>query len=185
MSAPEPYPPYDDLSPRFRWVPPLMIGLTFGAVAGMLVTFAVQRVTTKPGVELLAPHIDIRRVVTAAAPQGELGVSTDTTLQIGRRNVSTNTADAVRRRVLLQGSVTPDRADALRRALDAALQAEIGRQGGSQSGSGSSTSSGLTHYRAIEEVSYYTRDGRQGHIDIVFDVQGNTANVVIILTEAR
>ena len=186
MSAPEPHARYDDPPPRFRWVPPLMVGLTFGAVAGMLITFVVWRLTARPEAgSLLAQRLDLRRVVTTAAPQGELHVSTDATSPIGRRTTSANTAGAVHRRVILQGNLPTEKADAVRRALDNELRAEINRMGGSQSGSGSSTSSGPTEYRATEELTYYTSDGRQGHIDLVFDVRSNIANVLIILTEAR
>src|SRR5689334_15050879 len=136
-SDPQPeLPPFDPPS-RFRWVPPLMIGLALGGALGCVVTFAVtvlaQQAKAK---DLAAERFNISTVLAAVPGTGDVTAAEDNTAYLGpagRRGDSTGTA--VRRKIRLQGSI-PKGTDpsAFAQQLKAQIDAELSRQGTFQNG---------------------------------------------------
>lgn len=180
MSAPEPHVRYDDPPPRFRWVPPLMIGLTFGGIAGVLVTFVLMSATGRPGsAALAAEQFDPQRVLNQVPFGSGVSVSASgTPVPLGRdpRGI------AVRRRITYRGTLPPG-ADF--GALLAQIEAELIRAGGlpNSRGRGTTSREGFSHLAL--DYTYTTRDGRHGTMDVELTVENGNLYGLVVLAEGR
>jgi hypothetical protein len=190
-TAPRPYPTYaPDLPSRFRWVPPLFLGVAVGGLIGCLATFVVLELGKKRSQanEVVAERFNTSNALNGIPGIGDGGVTFtgDTTHHLGRYFGGRPDGSAVYRRVQLRGTLQKgvDPA-AFTRQLKTAIDAELNRWGASTTGGGSSSTSGPTEARHTEETSYYTRDGRRGHLDLDLVVRDGRVEGTLIITEGR
>lgn len=189
MSAePRPYPAYAfDPPSRFRWVPPLFLGIAVGGLIGCLATFVVLELGRRSRAnDLIAERFNVANVLNGVDGTGNVTFTGDTTHHLGQYSGGRMEGSAVYRRVQLRGSL-PAGIDpgAFTRQLKTAIDAELSRQGAVASGGGSSSSSGGNEARHSEETSYYTRDGRRGHLDLDLIVRDGKVEGTLIITEGR
>jgi hypothetical protein len=165
-----------------------MIGLALGGALGCVVTFAVtvlaQQAKAK---DLAAERFNISAVLNAVPDTGNVTSAEDNTAYLGpagRRGDATGTA--VRRKIRLQGSI-PKGTDPgiFAQQIKAQIDAELGRQGAFPSGGSSSSSSGGNEARETVGTNYYTRDGRQGYLDLDLVVRDGRVEGTVIITEGR
>ncbi len=181
-------PPFDPPS-RFRWVPPLMIGLALGGIVGCVVTFAVTVLAQRArATDLVAERFNIVAVLNAVPGTGDVTPpAEDKTAYLGRYGGRGESASAVRRKIRLRG-LLPKGADAnaFAQQLKAQVDAELSRQGAFPSGGNMVGSpSGAIEVRQTSETGYYTRDGRQGQLDLDLVVRDGRVEGVLIITEGR
>jgi hypothetical protein len=190
MSAePRPYPTYAfDPPSRFRWVPPLCLGVAVGGLLGCLATFVVLELGKKrsQAAEVVAERFNVSNVLNGVPGTGDVTFTGDTTHHLGQYYGGRPDGSAVYRRVQLRGTLPKD-ADpgAFTRQLKTAIDAELNRGGASVLGGGSSSTSGGGEARYTEETSYYTRDGRRGHLDLDVVVRHGRVEGTLIITEGR
>jgi hypothetical protein len=184
--------PHPDLAPfdpppRFRWVPPLMIGLALGGALGCVVTFAVTVLAQRSQAEeLVAEQFNISTVLNAVPGTGDVTHAEDMTDQLGRLNRRGVTGSAVRRKIRLVGSLPKGTApSAFAQQLKAQIDAELGRQGAFQNGGMGYSSGGGNEARVVSATGYTTRDGRQGYLDLDLVVRDGQVEGTLILTEGR
>jgi hypothetical protein len=188
-SAPRPYPTYaPDPPSRFRWVPPLGLGIALGGLIGCLATFAVLELGKRSAAqELAAERFNTSNVLNAVPGTGDVSFTGDTTNHLGQHYGGRSiTGSAVHRRIKLQGSLPKDvDPAAFVRQLKAQIDVELNRQGAYTSGGTSSSSSGGNEARHTEETSYYTRDGRRGQLDLDVVVRNGRVEGTLTITEGR
>lgn len=188
-SAPRPYPTYaPDPPSRFRWVPPLCLGVAAGGLIGCLATFLVLELGKRSRTdELAAQRFNISTVLNSVDGTGSVTFTADTTNELGNfYGGGSGNGSGVHRRIKLQGTLPKDTdPSAFTRQLKTAIDAELGRQGAFSSGGGSSTSSGGNEARHTEEAGYYTRDGRRGYLDLDVVVRDGRVEGTLIITEGR
>lgn len=166
---------------RYRWVPPLITGLILGGIAGMVVSVVAWR-ATRPTPRLLARQFDVQQVATSAG----LTVLADLSDPLGRSAGTTDQAEAVRRQVVLVGTVPVGGADGVRPTLDLAVVTGVARLGGGRTKGGIHTTLAADkEYGHTLGTTYHTRDGRTGQTDVVFLAVDGTIRVVLTLSEAE
>jgi hypothetical protein len=188
MSAePRPYPTYaPDPPSRFRWVPPLCLGIALGGLIGCVATFAVLELGKRSrSDELVAERFNTSNVLNAVPGAESVTFVVDMTKPLGRYDGRPDSGSGVRRLIRLQGSILKD-ADPgnLGTQLQTQINAELSRQGAFTSGGSSSSSSG-GEYRLDEEKGYHTRDGRRGQLDLHLEIRNGQVHGFLILTEGR
>lgn len=188
-SEPRPYATYaPDPPSRFRWVPPLCLGIALGGLIGCLATFAVLELGKRSqSKELVAEQFNISQVLNAVPGTGDVTFAGDTTAHLGQYyGGRSDSGSAVRRRIQLRGSIPKDGDPAaFARQLKTQIDAELSRQGAFTSGGSSGSSSGGNEARLTEETGYYTRDGRRGQLDLDVVVRNGQVEGTLILTEGR
>lgn len=167
--------------PRFRWLAPLGIGAALGAVLGGGVAFAILSLATRPRGELVLRQFSAERVVSATPGVEHLSVTTDATAELGGYNRRSGGRNVARRRIVLSGEVA-DANDfgAIARVIERAIHTELARFG-----SWSSTGSTISDNHGWFESIYYTRDGRQGQMDLEVVGHGTAFRATILLFEAK
>jgi hypothetical protein len=169
--------------PQFRWVAPLFIGLSAGAVVGIIVTFVA--VSGRSSSSMMVQKFDIQRALGQAGSEG-LSMTQDSSVNLGRDSYNpVDGGTSVRRRIELSG-VIRDPADAsnLANRLKAQIDAEIARHGVYTSGGGSSFLSSGKESRFTAESSFYKGNNR-GQVDIVFHANDRQVHVIILIHEGR
>ena len=168
--------------PRFRWVGPLCIGLSAGAVVGILITFAA--LSGRSSSAMMVMQFDIRRVLSQTTSD-QLTIQ-DSTVNLGRNSYNpVDGGTSLRRRIELTGVIRdPNEASNLANKLKAQVEAEIARHGANTSGGGSSSTSSAKETRFVGESSFYKGNNR-GQVDIVFHSVESRVHVVILIHEGR
>jgi hypothetical protein len=179
-SSAQPVPPDD--RPRFRWVVPLFIGVSIGAVVGILVTFTAFR--SRSSSAMMVTSFDVRRALAGTAAE-QFSVQ-DSSVNIG--SDSYNPIDggtSVRRRIELTGSIRdPAEAGNLASKLKSQVEAEVARHGTYTSGGGSSSSSSNREVRFTSESGFYKGSNR-GQVDFIFHSNDRQVHAVILIHEGR
>ncbi len=179
------FPPFESPS-RFRWVPPLMIGLALGGAVGCLATFVLITLAKSRSSDLAAERFNTSTLLSAVPGSGDVTFPEDNTTSLGRTDRRGESGSAVRRRIRLQGSIPKDAdPNAFAQQLVAQIDAELSRQGAFQSGGSSGSSSGGNEARQTKDMDYTTRDGRRGHLDLEVVVRNGQVLGTLILTEGR
>jgi hypothetical protein len=182
MSDPTSPPALVDDRPRFRWVVPLFVGLSLGAVVGILITFVA--VSGRSSGSMIVTNFDMRRVLSNSTTE-QLSIQ-DSSTNLGRDSYNpVDGGTSVRRRIEVSGTLSnPADAGNLANKLKTQVEAEINRHGAYSSGSGSSSSSSGTRTRFVSESTFYKGSNR-GQVDIVFHSVDNQVHVVILIHEPR
>lgn len=173
--------PIDD-RPRFRWLVPLGLGISLGAVLGIVITFAA--LSGRSSRSMMVMQFDMNRVLAQTTSE-RLSIQ-DSTVNIGRDSYNpVDGGTSVRRRIELSGTIT-NAADAgnLANKLKTQVEAELMRHGAYTSGGGSSSSSSDTRTHFTSETSFYKNNNR-GQIDIVFHSNDRQVSAVILIYEGR
>lgn len=167
---------------RLRWVAPLFVGISLGAVIGIIITFAALR--SRGSSPMVVTNFDMRRVLTQTT-------SEQFTLQESSVNIgsdSYNPVDggtSIRRRYEINGVIrNPAEASTFASTLKSQIEAELMRHGAYTSGGGSSSSSSNDRCRFVGETGFY-RGTNRGQVDIVFQSIDRQVNVVILIHEGR
>ncbi len=187
---PRPYPTYaPDPPSRFRWVPPLGLGVALGGLIGCLATFAILELGKRSGAtELVARQFNISNVINAVpgTAAGNVTFSMDETTDLGRYDGDRAASSAAHRRMLITGSL-PKGTDAgtFAQQLATQIEAELNRLGAFKSGGSSLSESSGDTARETRETIYYTRDGRRGHLDLDLTVRNGRVQGTLIITEGR
>lgn len=173
-------------APRFRWVAPLFIGLALGAILGGAVTFTIMVLTSKSRAELFARQFNPSGLLAGLPEGAEIQVTSDTTTELGAMGRRGIRGSAIRRRIVLDGSVPAGtNLENLATQVKARIDADLTRAGCWPSGGGSTTSSGPEEYSGTFDSSYYTHDGRQGQSDLQIEAKGRNFHATLVLFEAR
>ncbi|HET6573570.1 MAG TPA: hypothetical protein VFG68_08215 [Fimbriiglobus sp.] len=187
----DPLPTYaPDRPARFRWVPPLGLGIAVGGLIGCLATFAILELGKRSrATELVAQQFNISNVINAvpgAAP-GNVTSSMDETTDLGRSEGRRAEASAVHRRMLITGWLPKGTdAGAFAHQFAAQIGAELDRLGASRSGGSTLSSSDNTSAKEVREIKYYTRDGRRGYLRLDLIVRASyVVEGTLVLTEGR
>jgi hypothetical protein len=188
-TAPRPYPTYaPDPPSRFRWVPPLGLGVAVGGLIGCLATFAVLELGKRSRSNgLAAERFSTANVLNGVDGTGDVTFTGDTTNYLGQYySGRAGDGSAVHRRIQIQGSL-PKGTDpgTFARQLKTAIDAELSRQGAFTSGGSSNSSAGGGEARQSEATSYYTRDGRRGCLDLDLVVRNGRVEGTLTITEGR
>jgi hypothetical protein len=188
-SEPRPYPTYaPDPPSRFRWVPPLCLGIALGGLIGCVATFAVLELGKQSrSSELVVERFNTSQVMNAVPGTGNVTFTGDTTSHLGRYSGGrSDSGSAVHRRMQIQGSL-PKGTDAgtFAQLIAAQIDAELSRLGAFKSGGSTMSDSGGNVARETRETSYYTRDGRRGCFDLDLTVRDGRVEGTLILTEGR
>jgi hypothetical protein len=168
-------------------VPPLCLGIAIGGLIGCVLTYTITVLAQRSNArELAAERFNISNVLNAVPDTGSVTFTGDDTETLGRLTGRSGSGSGVRRRIQLQGSIPKGtNPDAFAQQLVAQIDAELNRQGAFQSGGSSSTSSGGNEARQTKDMSYYTRDGRRGFLDLELTVRNERVEGTLILTEGR
>ncbi len=171
-----------DDRPRFRWAAPLFIGISLGAVVGILITFIA--LSGHSSGSMVVTQFDMRRVL--AQITSEPINFQDSSTNIGRDSYNpVDGGTSVRRRLEFNFTLRdPAEASNFASKLKAQVEAEIQRHASYTSGGGSSSSSSPKECRFTSESGYYKGSNR-GQVDIVFHSREHQAHAVILIYEGR
>jgi hypothetical protein len=166
----------------------LCLGVAAGGLIGCLATFAVLELGKRArSSELAAERFSISNVLNAVPGTGNVTFTGDTTNELGQyyggRSAS---GSAVHRRMQIQGSLPKGTAaGTFAQQLATQIDAELGRLGAFRSGGSTMSDSGGNVARETREISYYTRDGRRGCLDLDLVVRDGRVEGTLIITEGR
>lgn len=177
-----------DSPSRFRWVPPLGLGVALGGMIGCLATFAVLELGKRLRVtELTAQQFNTANVLNAVPGTGDVTFSDDTTNHLGRVDDREGYGSAIHRRIQIQGWLPKGtNAGTFAQQFAAQVEAELDRLGTTQRGGSTLSSSGTDSAKQVREVNYYTRDGRHGYLRLDLKVwSSHVVEGTLVITEGR
>jgi hypothetical protein len=171
-----------DDQPRFRWVVPLFVGLSAGAVVGIVITFAA--LSGRGSGSMVVVQFDMRRVLSQTTTE-QLSIQ-DSSVNIGRDSYNpVDGGTSVRRRIELSGVIRdPAEASNLANKLKTQVEAEITRHAAYTSGGGSTSSSSSKECRFVSETAFYKGSNR-GQVDLIFHSNDRQVHVLILIHEGR
>jgi hypothetical protein len=176
-----------DQRPRWRWVPPLFLGVAVGGLVGCLATLVLLMLSERPK-DLIAERFNVANVSNGVRGTGVVAFTGDTTFDLGQPygGGPRHPESAVYRRLLIQGTLTqPADAGTFCTQLEAQIIAEMSRHAGAVSTSGRSESASGNLKLHKRNYVYHAADGRMGHIELVLELHQDSILGLLGIVEGR